>query len=387
MKMAQTEIVSNQPHQRVRIAHIMFSLQPGGLENGVVNLSNRLDREEFDVSIVCLEEFGEFSRRLCKDVTLMNLEKPRGVSIRTAIQLARWIRGNDPDVIHTHNLGPLLYAVASCALAFRGFPILHGEHGTFRDEDLTWNRIFLRKFLYRFCRKVHTVSESLRNYLVEFGFPSSKIVAYLNGVDCEVFAPPEKREALMEKHGIPDSALVIGMVGRLIASKRHEMMLDAFVEIRRRHRSAFLLIVGDRGDRREDVIQKIRSHPYSDSILWVGHQDDPIPFYQIMSLLAMPSSIEGLSNALLEAMACGVPCAAHPACGASEVIVDGVSGILAEMDSSDQIANALGNALADPSKLDNLGSEARKVALADFSIDGMVKRYTEGYQEVARVGN
>lgn len=373
--------------KKVSVAHVMFSLEPGGLENGVVNIGNGLDPDQFETIIVCLEGSGTFAGRLREGTEVVSLEKPPGLSLGTTKRLARWLRKNRPDVLHTHNLGPLVYAVSAKIMSFQNVPILHGEHGVLREEDLSKKRLMLRKLLYRFCSRVHTVSHSLSRYLVELGLPGKKISTVLNGVDCEKFRPPENQKAVRQFLDIPDTAMVVGIVGRFIDSKRHDILLEAFAVLGAENSEIFLLIVGDEGNRREKVIASIDSHPYRDRILWAGFQSDVLPYYQAMDLLIMPSSIEGLSNALLEGMACGVPGLAHPACGASEVIRDQENGWLEVMDSADDIVLAIRSLCEGRENLKQNGKRARRTAENGFSLSGMVNRYATLYCEIGSKGN
>jgi glycosyltransferase involved in cell wall biosynthesis len=371
-----------QPHP-IKVAHLIFSLEPGGLENGVVNISNRLDRVEFKTDIICLDRIGSFSGRLLPDVDVACLSRERGFSFSTVARLARQLRKIRPDVIHTHNLGPLIYAVLARGLSLRVAPILHGEHCDLQEDEKQPRRIRQRRVLYRFCRRIHGVSAGLKDHLIGMGFPSDKISAIVNGVDSDRFYPAVDRSQAKKAVGLESGAQVIGMVGRFIARKRHLLMLDAFVEIANDNADSVLLLLGDSGEAKEEILSAIQSHPFRDRILWVGHQDDPAPWYRAMDLLVMPSSSEGLSNALLEAMASGVPSIAHPVCGAAEVIDDGVNGILREIETPEELSAVVSGLLADPDRLSNLARQARETAEDKFSINRMVASYASLYREVA----
>lgn len=371
------------PKEKIRVAHVLFSLEPGGLENGVVNIANQLDRDQFETVFYCLSKKGEFASRLREDVSVHCMDKPSGISPRTVVRLLRRIRKDSPDVLHTHNLGALIYGVAATIASFTFTPILHGEHGVFRGEDLTRRRLAIRTILYRFCKMIHTVSRSLLEFLVGMGLPAGRLTAILNGVDCGRYLPPQEKKSAKRGIGLPEESEVIGMVGRLIASKRHVMMLEAFESIAARRPHAFLLIVGDTGEAKEAILSAISRHPFRDRIRWEGHQSDPLPFYQAMDLLVMPSSKEGLSNALLEAMACGVPCLAHPACGAKEVIADGRNGMLREMNEPEDVSSGVIELLSKQDRRVRLGEKARRTAESDFSLERMVEQYSRLYTTLA----
>jgi glycosyltransferase involved in cell wall biosynthesis len=370
--------------RRIRILNLVTSLEPGGLENGVVNLANGLDPSRFHTTIVCLERVGDFAARLRNDVKLICLDKPPGFRFSAARKLADTIRSERSDIIHTHNLGPLIYGSLARMLVGRGVAVLQGEHGQLRPAEMTAKRKWLRRMGYRICRGVHAVSASLREDLINHGFDGEKIKVVLNGVDCERFTPVsgEHRTMLRSGWGMEEDSIVIGIVGRFVALKGHTRLIEAFGKLASNHPRLRLLIVGDHGAEREKILRQIEGSPVRRQIVWSGYQQETVDFYRMMDLLVVPSDSEGLSNVMLEAMACGVPCLAHPACGASEVIVDGNNGLLRKMATPCALAAALGGIAFDESLLRTLGENARQTAEHRFSLATMVTGYSQLYEEI-----
>jgi len=169
----------------LRILHVVFSLDAGGMENGVVNVSNALSPEEFEIHACCLARGGEFVRRFPNPERVHVLGKKEGFSLSTVAALSRHIREVSPDLIHTHNLGPLIYT----ALARPSAPILHGEHAELTASELAPHRLFIRRLLYGRARRIHTVSRSLKESLVRHGLPGARIDVVSNGVDTDRFQP------------------------------------------------------------------------------------------------------------------------------------------------------------------------------------------------------
>jgi glycosyltransferase involved in cell wall biosynthesis len=369
----------------LRVSHVVFSLEPGGMENGVVNVANHLPAE-FQTRIVCLEKAGAFAARLRGEVQVSALGRRPGWDWSACHRLGADLRLERPHVIHTHNVGPLIYAVVARALSPRLWrvPILHGEHGALQGESLEPRRLRQRRRLYRFCRIVHTVSEGLRLELIERGLPGGQIVSVLNGVDCRRFVPREDRRSARCRVGLPEDAVVLGSVGRFIATKRYPMLIETFEILAERHPQLHLVILGDGGPERDRVMARIGASPQRARITAAGHQADPAPWYQAMDLMVMPSSHEGLANALLEAMASGVPALAHSACGAGEVIEDETTGFLRHMDDSSRLASEVGRLLELPERLAAVGQAARAAAVEKFSLDSMVENYGRLYLRVAR---
>ena len=172
-------------------------------------------------------------------------------------------------------------------------------------------------------------------------------------------------------------------MGRFDPNKKHLVLIEAFNRLAARLAGARLVIVGDKGAEKEKIHAAVAASPVRERIHLAGFQANPTPWYQALDLLAAPSIFEGLSNAVLEAMACGVPCLAHTACGNAEVITSGADGFLAALDSVDVLAEEVHRVLADPAALAAVGSRARSRVVRDFSMEAMVGNYARLYREVA----
>jgi glycosyltransferase involved in cell wall biosynthesis len=357
-----------------RILHVVFSLDAGGMENGVVNISNALAPEEFEIRVCCLARGGEFIRRFPNPERVHILGKKEGFSLSTVSALARHIRAVSPDIIHTHNFGPLIYT----ALAGPRAPILHGEHAELTPSELAPHRLLIRRRLYSRVRRVHTVSNSLRESLARHGLPAGRIEVVSNGVDTSRFQPGSRDEARRET-GLPLDATILGLVGRFGQFKRHTELIVAFDRLAEAQPKLALLFVGGGGPLEAEVRQRAAASPFASRIHFAGFQLDPLPWIHSLDLLVLPSVNEGLSNALLEAMACGVPALAHTACGNNEAIEDGVNGFIRDLGSPDRMTEALAGILAGSGSLPGLGRAARETAEGRFGFAGMVAGYRALY--------
>ena len=367
---------------KIRVMHIVFSLDPGGMENGVVNVANRLPDDEFDVSFCCLEKGGAFVERLNHPENVFALHKTKpGFSFRTVWKVFRTVSRIKPHVVHTHNMGPLTYGVYGTLMG-RLRPILHGEHGMFQGDQATRPRIEQRGKLYRHCRKVQAVSEGLREYLIGHGYDGSQIVSIVNGVDTARFQPVDKVKVRSEL-GLPTEGPWMGIVGRFDVNKKHRLLIEAFNRVSTEFPTAQLLILGDKGNEKEKIHAAVAASSAKDRIHLVGFQPNPLPYYQSLDLLTAPSAMEGLSNAVLESMACGIPALGHRACGHTEVVTNEVDGFLTNLDTVDDLVREMKRLLSDPEKIAEAGRRARKTAVERLSIDVMVGNYAKLYRQVA----
>jgi glycosyltransferase involved in cell wall biosynthesis len=367
---------------KIRVLHIVFSLEPGGMENGIVNVANRLPEDEFDVWFCCLERGGAFVERLNHpgNIVVLNKTKP-GFSLRTVWGVFRTILKLRPQLVHTHNIGPLIYGVYGSLMGCLR-PVLQGEHGVFQGDLVMPWRVRQRGRLYDRCRKIQAVSDGLRDYLIGQGYDGSKIVSIVNGVDTDRFKPVD-RAAVRRELGLSPEGPWMGIVGRFDVNKKHLLLIEAFNRIAVEMPTARLLILGDKGNEKERIHAAVEGSPFGDRIHLAGFQTNPLPYYQALDLLTAPSPFEGLSNAVLESMACGVPALGHMACGNTEVVTDEVDGFLAELDSPDDLVKHLRRLLGDPDKLLEAGRQARQTAVSRLSIGAMVDHYAELYREVA----
>lgn len=363
--------------EKIKVLHVVNSLDPGGMENGVVNLIAALSAD-FEFQVACLKRRGLFAERLPKPGNVCVLGKKSGFSLQAAMRLAVKISQLKPDVIHTHNLGPLIYS-SLATLGGLVKPILHGEHSQLTEEECSPRRLRQRRFFYNCCRQVHTVSLSQRDELIGKGF--SRICSVVNGVDGARFIPGSRAEA-KEQNGLPQDSLVMGMVGRFGPFKRHSVLLDAFDALGGAFPKLHLLIIGAGGHQELIVRQQAEQLEMNDRIHFAGFQTELSRFYQAMDFLIVPSVNEGLSNAILEAMACGIPILAHTACGSAGVVSTGSEGMVTDLGSSEKIRQGVHAMVGNKAQFPLWGRNARGKAVRDYSLDSMVNGYANLYRSM-----
>lgn len=372
----------------LRIAHVVDSLAPGGMENGIANLARTMEPDGCETHVVCLTRRGAFAERMPDPAQVTALEKPPGFLPKWVSVLRRELRRIAPDLIHTHNLGPLIYTGLASLLP--GLPpIVHGEHAELGPGETTPKRLWLRRFLYRRCAAIHSVSAALNRNLEANGLRFPKPVAIANGVDTHRFQPSPQRSLTRASLGIPgpESGFVLGVVGRFGPFKRQRLLVEAFDLLAENHPSLWLVLVGDGGPEADSVRERVAASPHSGRIRLAGFQAEPAPWYQAFDLLVQPSVNEGMSNALLEAMACGTPILAQVSCGCAELIRHGENGFLTECRTSRDLADAIHPFVTDPSgDWRQVGPAAREIVTRNFSLDSMARAYRELYEAAAGKG-
>ena len=368
--------------QPLRILQVVDTLDAGGMEAQLVALMNRLDPEKFVFHVICLRHAGVHAGRLREDIKVTALNKAEGFQWEVVRGLGR-ILAQGWDLVHTHNWAPLVYGV----LATRGgkiAPLLHGEHAQLTNAEKHPLKIAARRLLYRCCAAVHTVSAGQRDELRACRLAHPRLLALINGVDTQRFHPADRRKA-REHLGLPRDAVIAGLVARYGAFKRHAALVEAFEQLADQHPQLRLVFVGDGGPEKESVQRQVAASPYSSRILLAGHQSNPVPWYQSMNFLVVPSINEGLSNATLEAMACGVPVLSNDICGSRELLGENEAGKVCDLSEIEKVAAELAAFLSMPSEArEALGKAGRARAETRFSWQGMAAAYSQAFMDCAR---
>ncbi|MES2597084.1 MAG: glycosyltransferase [Verrucomicrobiota bacterium] len=367
----------------LKILQVVDSLDAGGMEAQLVSLMNRLDPEAFRFHVVCLRHEGVHATRLREGIRVTALKKAEGFQWSVVKQIQALLSEGAYDLVHTHNWGPLVYA----ALATHGgqsVPILHGEHAQLNASERGWKKLWLRKLLYRACAGVHTVSAGQKEELLALGLKHHRLLALINGVDTERFRPTPHEEARL-KTQLPAGARILGIVARFGSFKRHAALVEAFENVAASHADLHLLMVGEGGPEKEAVMKQVAASAFSSRIIMAGYQTDPVPWYQSMDALIVPSSNEGLSNATLEAMASGVPVLTNDICGARELLGADEGGWIRDLGSVERLSTELQTLLTMPlDRWQEQGKRGRARAESVFSWDGMARAYAQAFSDCAK---
>lgn len=362
---------------RPLIAHVIYRLATGGLENGLVNLLNNLPKDRFRHVVICVTDSTQFAQRITNDdVRIFELHKRPGTDLLYYYRFWRLLRRLKPSIVHTRNLGTLDLAPVA---ALAGVPIrVHGEHGWNADDAFGQNRKhgFLRRVCDLAIRRYVAVSSNIEAWLCEdIGIRATKVRQIYNGVDTDRFRPL-KNERLTGN-------ITIGTVARLDPIKGIDILLKAFgdvldrkPELRNRLR---LSVVGD-GPMFSALDHIIRRDDLGQSVELQGMRDDIPEVLRGIDIFVLASMNEGISNTILEAMASALPIVATRVGGNSELIVDGVTGKLVPAGVPDELADCIEAYVEDVETRRAHGAAARDRALESFSLDNMVARYAEFYE-------
>jgi sugar transferase (PEP-CTERM/EpsH1 system associated) len=370
---------------RPLIAHIVHRFDTGGLENGVVNLINRLPPERFRHAVIALTEVTDFRNRIQRDdVHFVALAKPPGQGLWLFPRMRRVLRELQPSIVHTRNLAAL---EMSAPAAWAGIPVrIHGEHGwDISDPDGVGRKPRLVRRLYRpFVHQYIALSRQLQRYLLEHvGVAPRRLARIHNGVDSERFHPVRGPRIASpgSPFGAPDLWL-IGSVGRLHAVKDPVLLARAFaraLEWAPEARTRLRLVMAGDGPLRQEVESVLQQCGVRELAWLAGDRADVPELMRGLDAFVLPSLAEGISNTILEAMSTALPVVATNVGGNDELLQDGVTGRLVPARGVDSMAQALLDDFRDPAAARERGRRARREIELRFSLDSMVAAYADVY--------
>jgi len=368
------------------IVHLVYRLDVGGMENGIVNLINNMPEGKYNHVIICMTYFTDFYKRIkVNNVGIYALEKKEGNDISVYFKLFRLFRKLKPAILHTRNLPTLEGALVG---ALSGVPFrVHGEHG--RDiYDIDGKRLkyaMLRKFCDLFINTYISVSRDLAGWLVRnIGVKQDKVVQIYNGVDSNRFFPATQRVKIQE-FPCPEDAVVIGTVGRMQTVKDQLNLVRAFILLKNENpeyeNTIRLILIGD-GPLLDEARQILRKNGV-EYLAWTpGVRNDIARIMQSLDIFVLPSLAEGISNTILEAMASGLPVIATNVGGNPELVINGENGCLVPASSPEAIKEKLLEYIENKESIKNHGISARKQIEKNFTMAVMTNKYMKVYDDL-----
>lgn len=369
------------------IVHVVHRFAMGGLENGIVNLVNRMPRQRWRHAIVALTDVcAEFAGRIERaDVRYVQLSKAPGHLLREYPRLHRLFRELRPAAVHTRNLAALEAVVPAWTA---GVPVrIHGEHGWDTHDPAGRRRRYryVRRIYRPFVSRYVALSRHLEEYLErQVGVADDRISQIYNGVDTGRFHPASGPRAPIPgcPFGGPDQWLV-GTVGRMEAVKDPVNLAHAFVRALELGRAAAgplrLVLVGD-GALRAGVAAALERSGARERVWFAGERSDVPDIMRGLDCFVLPSLAEGISNTILEAMASRLPVIATRVGGNPELIESGMTGTLVPPADSESLAHAILGYLVDQGTARRHAKAAQHVVRDRFSLERMVANYESLYE-------
>ena len=366
-----------------RVLYLVDTLDVGGTETQVVHVAVRLRSGPHDVVVGCLRAEGSLLEVLKRaNVSIVEFRKGKTLlSLNGAYQLLRlalFVRRGRFHAVHAHDLWSNLLGVPAAWLA--GIPIIISSRRYLADLDwYTPLRNTVMRIIYRLSTHVAVNSRSVRDLLAKRdGLPLGKIRVLHNAVDVDRFATARRdREHLFP--GTNAHSKLIAVVANMYSRvKGHTCLISAASSVCRDFPEAIFVLIGD-GKERASLEEHVRQGGLEKNVLFLGSRSDVPELLACCDLFVLPSEAEALPNALLEAMAAGLPVVATSVGGIPEIITDGVSGVLVPAKNPHALAEAILRILQDPRFAKELSRAAQETARAQFGFDRLLAELEQLY--------
>jgi len=354
----------------MKILHTEASCGWGGQEIRILSEAQGLIERGHDVRLVCPPEARIFTEapRFGVPVEALPIGRKR---LGGVLAMRAYLKQHPVDVINAHSSTDTWLAALACRLLTDAPPIVRTRHISAPLAD-NW----ATRWLYADAtRYIATTGESLRAQLLEtLHVAPERVVSVPTGVDALRYRPADadERAARRAQLGLPAGAPLVGIVATLRSWKGHRFLVEAFA--RNVPAAAHLVIVGD-GPQREALTAQVAELGLQDRVHLVGNHPDVVPWMQALDVFVLPSyANEGVPQALMQAMACGLPCITTDIGAIPELARHEATALVVPPQDVVALDLALNRLLGDAGLCQRLGQAARDHVLAAHGREAMLDR-------------
>ena len=336
-----------------RIIHLIISLERNGAEMALLRMLPHLNHD-FESIIITLQDKGplapEFEKR---DIRVIALGQKNILDLFSYWRLRNLLQKLSPDLILTN----LLHADIAGRFYVQFFiscKVISSLVTTYNSKRYWIARLFeklTRNLATGYLANAHSVKQA---YVRNFGVRPEKIMVMPCGIDTSLFQNTQEKTSLKKILAIDDSDFVIICVASLHINKGHRFLLSAFEAFYEKHPQSKLLLVGDGGEKKS-LLSQIASYRSRPAVLFLGKRTDVPALLNIANVFVLPTFFEGMSNAIMEAMANKLPVITTDIPENRELIPDQDTGILCHVGDTEALKKALEEVFAQPEKAHRLG--------------------------------
>jgi glycosyltransferase involved in cell wall biosynthesis len=368
--------------RKIRIAYVIKSMEVGGSQTHLVQVLRLLDRQQFHPVLYCLTGEGvllDAVRALGVPIGNGGARRFKGLgAVAAVVRLGAYLRRESVDVVHNYLLRA--NAIGSVAARLARVPVvLSSKRGCHERRGFD---LFAAKIGNALADRVTVNAEAVREFVhANECCPKEKMAVIPSGVDTERFRPLPGT-GFKARLGLPEDRRVIGVVTRMRVRKGVEEFIRAVGRVRQTHADAHAVIVGE-VDLDNGLQALVHGLGLENHLSLLGRRSDMPEVLSAFDILVLSSHDEGMSNAILEAMAMEKPVVATDVGGTGEVVRHGHSGLLIPPKDPEALAAAINQMLAQPARAAEMGRLGRRIVEEDFSARAMVRQMEQLYLGLA----
>jgi glycosyltransferase involved in cell wall biosynthesis len=360
----------------MHIVHSESSCGWGGQEIRVLEEAAGMLARGHRVTLLCPPEARIYAEAAKRGVPAAALPIARK-SLAGLRAMRAWIAGEGCDVLNSHSSTDSWLAALSLVGIDPQPALVRTRHISAAIPDNLATR-----WLYQSAtRRIVTTGESLREQLIRDNrFRADSIVSVPTGIDLARFAPADKAQAKL-RLGLDPAQACVGIVATLRSWKGHRYLVDAFAGLKQMN--SRLLIVGD-GPGRDNLKQQVAQLGLEARVLMPGNQADVAPWLQALDVFALPSyANEGVPQALMQAMAAGIPVISTPVGSIGELLRHEETGLMVQARDAEALRAAIERLLAEPALGERLAQTARAWVCSRYSRERMLDSMEAVFRSVA----
>jgi glycosyltransferase involved in cell wall biosynthesis len=360
---------------RRRVFFLLDSFMIGGTETQAVELARRLPALNYQVTLGCLRMEGPLVERLSGTaVRVIKVELGGGIDSPSGmvgvVRLARFLRREGFEILHAHDLWSNLVGMAAALIARVPVRITSQRDLSHSPWYGTYRRHILR-FVQARSSMTLTNAKAIRDGLIhDEGLPAEKVCVVYNGVDLERLEQVRRNPGGLFPPSSGTKRVVL--VGNMITDvKGHPTLFAAAPDILQSFPKTQFVLVGD-GAKRKEFEAQVAQLGLKENFLFLGRRNDVPEILASSDIAVLPSRAEGLPNAVLEYLACGLPVVASALGGNVEVVEDGRTGLLIPPENPSRLAAAVLRLLGDEALALRLAQAGREHVSRNFSFERLV---------------
>lgn len=364
----------------IRVLQIIPTLDRGGAEKQLTLLAAGLPRDQFEVHVALLTRAGPYLATLRQEeIPVFEVRKSWKIDPFAYHRLKRHIRQLRPDIVHTWLFAANSYG-RQAAFSAGVKTVIAGERCV--DEWKTSAALRVDRLLAKRTARIVTNSNGVKEFYVARGIPAEKFVVIPNGIPLPG-SPLLTRDTALEACGVEAEDFVIGAVGRLWPQKRQKDLIWAAHLLEEAGHRVKLLIIGDGPQRWRLERYASQVFQHDRTVKFLGHRDDVASIVPHLDCFWLASGYEGQSNALMEAMSCGVPAVVTDIPGNRDLVVPDETGLLVAVGDRAGFTKQTHRFIENPELRSRLARNSQQRMHEQFSVQLMIERHSELYQALA----
>jgi len=358
----------------MHIVHTESSQGWGGQEIRILSESEGMRARGHRVTVIAPASARVHQEAMRRGIESADLPLARK-SLRGVVALRRWLAAHPVDVINTHSSTDSWIVAVACSTLRAPPAIVRTRH-----VSVPIAKNAATRWLYTGAtRHIVTTGETLRRQLIEENrFPAERLTSVPTGIDARRFVPGD-RAAARAATGLAADRTLIGIVATLRSWKGHRLLIEAFARLEGERLG--LVIVGG-GPQREAIEAQVASLGLGDRVVLAGDQADVLPWLQSLDVFALPSyANEGVPQALVQAMLCGLACVTTDIGAIPEAARDGETAVVVPAQDAEALAQGIARLVADPALRQRLGQAAREHCMRQFGYEAMLDRMVAVFRD------